>query len=1516
MQNLHAMRPWALGVASLLLAFVAQAETRLAIWPSDPSVAGVADLLAADLSGEPGVSLVERADLDLIVREQGLMAESKSPDLVRLGSLIGAQGVVFLSRDGTDVVVQLVAVQPGVIIGSYNYPLREKDLEWHLLLALWIVRELPRLSVAQGDAIAVSVAGIRSSFTDPASLSMERDLKRLLLSRLAAEPRVFVLDRERMRVLAQEKFLDASVNEPFWASGYIVEGLINPNGVAEGTTELFLTVNRAGMPSANYSVVRESRDTQGLVNDAVDKLMIGLQGEKTSIVWDPRREAEVYYEEAKWAQQWGLLTRMQEALEAAWALGLKSQECGLLRAQSYLLAASPPGGRNDAAYPQEFTRLALPSPTHIHNALRGLDSLEEFLRLFPLQGKAEGITWIPVAIDGLETASVVLKTIYANKRPAIVENGSSDVSLLRLRCRQMADLIEEAILYGRVENAHHETTLFNHNYHVDVSSQEWLDNVWLRYGGLWYEDPREAGGRLATVLRRWAARDNEESRHRLDEAIFERTSQMPWLANWAGMPEETFWRLQIDACRQLEFPEFPRTFLYSAYLELRAATKTEDVVASARRMLKALAANDGWAHNKIYEWQIPLTIFNLIDRKCEPLTVAKKQAKEELAREFSRELLPICLKNATRAYPDVLDHLVVAGAFGPSELPEIAIQWHAFVERTKLYPASASRYEKILCISGANAPVAMVQSVQDAPAPVPAPGADHESALAITEFRKPKVLDSLTEKSYPLELAGSHLDGNRLWLEGVYTVEMVGVEPRQEHVLLGFEPGETGEAIVHLPDAQLLPEVLDIVDGEIFLQHGDHVLRMRIADRPHPETLPLRATRDMNLWRLDAGIFAFADGSILKCDEKNGKTEILASSRRRPAQNILDDRPPFHVYAMMDGPQGTVLVLIDSIFYQYDPGPKTWTELGRAKSLGAISCSQSGILCYPMSYMDAEFTFLDPTSNRPAAVFRIRDRNGQWQNEDASQTLPIEFPYTPGMSTGIHGDRMAAFDDEFIWFLDGPYLVDTTQDGGGSWRGEYAKVRKMEDRDGILWRFSRKSNEYAAIPIEYRANGRKPRPWFMAATPMNFRNPKGPYSHLVATAQGLAVFEPDGFWWLPRSDIEAYVLHHPDIVRTDSQVPDRWPSPSPPLPGREDLPAGFPRFDRVSRPGAPPAKPDRGKNAAPAAMSLAWKALAQDQVATLQRILEAEGDPDRRDEKGATMLMRAARNANPSIVDILLAAGADAKAADPDGKTVLCYAAEGGSARILSRIIERSGGIQESDGGAHALRSAVQSGKPDGVRVLLEAGAQIPGEPGNAGAEMMQLAIYRCSPEIVALLLDHGADVNARATLERTPLIDAAQTHGSDIHLVELLLSRGADVTAKDVFGSSALQHAVVSGSISMVKLLLDNGADEKEPDRFGDSLLHLAVSRGAPDMLTYLLARGEDPNVIGFMGNTPLHSAVAAGNAEAVRVLLQANADRRIPNSQGDLPVDIEIRRGRPDILKLFEEIKESAPAKGTPHE
>jgi hypothetical protein len=75
--------------------------------------------------------------------------------------------------------------------------------------------------------------------------------------------------------------------------------------------------------------------------------------------------------------------------------------------------------------------------------------------------------------------------------------------------------------------------------------------------------------------------------------------------------------------------------------------------------------------------------------------------------------------------------------------------------------------------------------------------------------------------------------------------------------------------------------------------------------------------------------------------------------------------------------------------------------------------------------------------------------------------------------------------------------------------------------------------------------------------------------------------------------------------------------------------------------------------------------------------------------------------------------------------------------------------------------------------------------------------------DIVRLLLDHGADVNARALNDFTALHYAVVRNQTTI--VELLLGRGADVHAVDGNGYTPLSYAVAQGFQGVFELLLLN---------------------------------------------------------------------------------------------------------------
>jgi len=155
------------------------------------------------------------------------------------------------------------------------------------------------------------------------------------------------------------------------------------------------------------------------------------------------------------------------------------------------------------------------------------------------------------------------------------------------------------------------------------------------------------------------------------------------------------------------------------------------------------------------------------------------------------------------------------------------------------------------------------------------------------------------------------------------------------------------------------------------------------------------------------------------------------------------------------------------------------------------------------------------------------------------------------------------------------------------------------------------------------------------------------------------------------------------------------------------------------------------------------------------------------------------------------------------------------------------------------LIQVIKKGNRVKAKELLEKGACVKvgdwGPHGYVASDWTALmyASLRGYNDIVELLIQKGADINAHSDYRETALMEAS-IHGH-ISIVELLIKNGADVNAKAKFGNTALLHASYWGYKDIVEILLKEGADVNAEDSYGETSLTKASQSNRKELVKLL---------------------------------------------------------------------------------
>lgn len=288
-------------------------------------------------------------------------------------------------------------------------------------------------------------------------------------------------------------------------------------------------------------------------------------------------------------------------------------------------------------------------------------------------------------------------------------------------------------------------------------------------------------------------------------------------------------------------------------------------------------------------------------------------------------------------------------------------------------------------------------------------------------------------------------------------------------------------------------------------------------------------------------------------------------------------------------------------------------------------------------------------------------------------------------------------------------------------------------------------------------------------------------------------------------------------------------------------------------------------------------AAVEERIQIARRLLDAGADfstPSNR----PLALQYAVKSNCTELVQLLLAKGADPNAyaaAHKYSKTALEEAMRGFSVNvdIVKALIDAgadANNMNRPDAARPLVRAAAE-GNVQVVHLLLKAGA-CTHSTSEDKETALQAAVGSRNVDLIQILIDAGADVNAPAgpMRGRTALQIAAEE--SNIQIVKLLLSHGADVNAPagHSHGITALQGAMMHGNLKIVLMLLKAEAQVNTPpaSKEGRMALDAAAEHGRLDIVSLLLKNDDDAEAIEIRCKRAARFAASNGRHVIAKIL------------------------------------------------
>lgn len=165
--------------------------------------------------------------------------------------------------------------------------------------------------------------------------------------------------------------------------------------------------------------------------------------------------------------------------------------------------------------------------------------------------------------------------------------------------------------------------------------------------------------------------------------------------------------------------------------------------------------------------------------------------------------------------------------------------------------------------------------------------------------------------------------------------------------------------------------------------------------------------------------------------------------------------------------------------------------------------------------------------------------------------------------------------------------------------------------------------------------------------------------------------------------------------------------------------------------------------------------------------------------------------------------------------------------------------LLEDRGARIDIFAACMAGRAELVREMLEGNKSLAKLMSHDGWTPLHLAAFFGHKDVSEALLSAGASVTERSTNAMANMPLHAGTAGRNFELVKMLVEHGAPVNARQHGGWTPLHAAAQNGESAMVKLFIENGADPQARADNNQLPMDLALTNGHQEIVNLLEEHG-----------------------------------------------------------------------------